>query len=80
MRGQRQHWYVSQLRIGFETAGRFPTIDPGQSHVHQDQIRLGALGQGQAWFGFVSSDHFIAPSFQVALDQNLHGSAAAGRE
>ena len=38
VRRERDHRNPSRGRIGFETPGRFPPVDLGKAHVHQDQI------------------------------------------
>ncbi len=38
MGSQCDHWDVAGCGIGFETASCFPSIQNGQTHIHQDQI------------------------------------------
>ena len=54
------------VRVRLELARRFPAVDAGQAHVHQDQRRRLRPGHGHALLAVDGDDHLVAPPRQAA--------------
>ena len=56
--------------VRLQAAGGGPTVQAGQSNIHQNQIGQFSVGQGQSLLGVLGREDFMAPGFEPAGEQH----------
>src|SRR5579863_2199853 len=68
MRRKRDDWDCRRGLARPDATGCLPTVDDGQAHVHQDQVRALALGHDDALLAIEGHDHLEAVSDKAARE------------